>query len=758
MTTTEVPQPDIPQILSQAVQLHQAGQLQEARSLYLSVLEHEPLQPDAHYNLGLLALQNQNPMGAADHFQSALQANPNEIRYWLNGAIAMMQAGLPDTARSLLLLGQSRGMASNAVETLLQRLPALAFPSVPTAKAAAPNHQTANQLLDLHRAGRHAELEAAARRVTIDFPLYSFGWTMLGAALKGQARLDEALSQFQKVVQLAPLDAQALNHLGDALNLLGRLDEAEINLRQALFLNPQYPDAHRNRGRNFFHMHELDLAEASCLHAIHLDRDFADAHNTLAIVYNEQGRLLLAMQHACRAIELNPSSIAAHNTLGTSLQNMGKFDAAAAAYKKALAIRPHDAATHHNLLFALNYHPDKTAECIFQAYRDFDAHVGLPCVPLQRSHQNDRNASRRLKVGYVSPDFRQHAVCHFLEPVLAQHAAEAVEIFAYADVLREDMATVRLRGYVNHWVPTQGIPDEALAERIRADGIDVLVDLAGHTGHNRLAVFARKPAPVSVSWLGFGYTTGLTAIDYFLTDQTAAPAGSEPLFSETPWRLPTTAYVYRPREGMGDVSPLPALKNGVVTFGTLTRSIRINHRTIRVWSAILQRVPGARLVIDSGSFSDPGVQQEMRDQFTALGVAPDRLLIGYTSPPWDVLRSIDIGLDCFPHNSGTTLFETLYMGLPYVTLAGRPSVGRIGSAILQEAGHPEWIATSEDEYIEKACALAADLPALAKIRAALRGQMQASALMDEVGFTRRLEAAYRDMFALWAAKTPLNGA
>jgi predicted O-linked N-acetylglucosamine transferase (SPINDLY family) len=294
--------------------------------------------------------------------------------------------------------------------------------------------------------------------------------------------------------------------------------------------------------------------------------------------------------------------------------------------------------------------------------------------------------------------------------------------------------------------------DDALAERIREDGIDVLVDLAGQTKGNRLLVFARKPAPVSVSWLGYGYTTGVSAIDYLLTDEASAPPGSEHLFAEAPWRLATPGYAYRPAEGMGEVNGLPALERGHVTFGTLTRSVRINHRVVRVWAEILKRLPDARLVIDSVHYHDELQRQAMVKRFSEEGVAASRLDIGFHTPPWDVLRGMDIGLDCFPHNSGTTLFESLYLGVPFVTLAGRPSVGRLGSSILEGVGHPEWITHSEEEYIEKAVALASDLPALAAIRAGLRGQMQASALMDEAGFARKVEAAYRAMFEQWAGE------
>jgi predicted O-linked N-acetylglucosamine transferase (SPINDLY family) len=356
-----------------------------------------------------------------------------------------------------------------------------------------------------------------------------------------------------------------------------------------------------------------------------------------------------------------------------------------------------------------------------------------------------------LKVGYVSPDFRHHAVRHSLEPLLANHDKEVVEVYAYAELAKEDAVTSRYKGYVDHWVPTTGLSDDTLAERIHADAIDILVDLAGQTAKNRLGVFARKPAPVSLTWLGFGYTTGLTAIDYFLADSATAPVGSEGLFAETPWRLPSPGFVYRPAEGMGPVSPLPATERGHVTFGTLTRAIRINHRTIRVWSEILKRVPGSRLVIDSSNFQDTTTQEVLAEKFAAHGISREQLEIGFHSPPWDMLRGMDIGLDCFPHNSGATLFETMYMGVPFVTLVGRPSVGRLGCSLLQGLGHPEWIAWTEEEYIEIAVALATDLPKLSALRAGLRQEMETGPLMDEPAFARKVEAAYREMFAAWSA-------
>lgn len=340
----------------------------------------------------------------------------------------------------------------------------------------------------------------------------------------------------------------------------------------------------------------------------------------------------------------------------------------------------------------------------------------------------------------------------FVEPLLANHDKTQVEIFAYAELHKEDEASVRYKNHSDHWIATKGMSDEALATRIREDGIDILVDLAGHTAGNRLLTFARKPAPVSLSWLGYGYTTGVSAIDYYLTDEVSAPANSDELFTEKPLRIATPALSYRPTPGMGKISKLPALKRGYVTFGTLTRSARVNHHTIRVWSTLLKAVPMAHLMINHLDFADPSMQQFIKEKFVQHGIASERLEIGYQTPPWDLLRKIDIGLDCFPHNSGTTLFETLYMGIPYITLAGRPSVGRLGSSILQGLGHPEWIAENEEEYIAKGVALGNDLNHLSEIRATLRDQMENSPLRDERGFALKVEDAYRKIWKIWCKK------
>ena len=450
-----------------------------------------------------------------------------------------------------------------------------------------------------------------------------------------------------------------------------------------------------------------------------------------------------------RAVEIQPNYVEALANLGSILKELGSLDEAEACFRRALQLKPGYTMVFSNLLFVLNYHPDRSADEIFRAYQEFDAAYCLPYKKYWQKYLNSRDVRRRLRVGYVSPDFRRHSVQYFLEPLLANHNKRTVEVFAYAELAVEDSVTSRYKDYVDQWVPTRGLSDAALAERIHADEIDILVDLAGHTAKNRLPVFARKPAPVSVSWLGYGYTTGLTAIDYFLTDSTIVPQGSEAYFTETPCRIATPSFSYRPAEGMGDINALPALRNGYITFGVFTRAIRINHRTIQAWVDIMKQVPDSRLVIDSKSFGEWEMQEMLAEKFVVQGIQRERLEIGYHSPPWDVLRRIDIGLDCFPHNSGTTLLETLYMGVPFITLAGRPSVGRIGASVLYGLARPEWVAESQADYVNKAINLAKDLEQLSVIRATLREQMERSPIRDEKGFVLKVESAYRRIWEKW---------
>ncbi|MDD5177609.1 MAG: glycosyltransferase, partial [Sterolibacterium sp.] len=396
-------------------------------------------------------------------------------------------------------------------------------------------------------------------------------------------------------------------------------------------------------------------------------------------------------------------------------------------------------------LYIYSYHPDLSAEEIYAEFVRWGDRFPVPAD--DRFPALSREPARRLRVGYVSPDFRQHTSRFFFEPLFAHHDKSQVELYAYSNVLREDEHSERFKKLFDHWRPIRGVGDRAAAELIRGDGIDILVDCCNHMADDRLGIFTLKPAPVQVTWLGAAWTTGLPMVDYVLFDRHMAPEGT--LTREKIIRLPGCFVAFRPPEGTAAVAPLPALKNGQVTFGYSGRTERLNHKVFRAWAEILKRLPEARLILDFAPFADPPTQAYYREFLGGQGIDIKRVILRKSENIFEGLGDIDILLDCFPHSGGTMLFDALWMGVPFVTLASRPPVGRIGTSLKRNLGLDEWVAADEGEYIEKAVAFAKDIPALAVLRASLRSRMKQSPLMDEEGFCRGVEAAYRSMWQTW---------
>jgi protein O-GlcNAc transferase len=734
----------------EALSHHRSGRLDVAESLYRALLALDADHADAHHNLGILEFQSQRIESGLTHLRRAVGLAPTLGGYWISLAESLLTAELFNEADLILKRINHLGLNTPEVRLLQKRMDKKRKKLSPAKESVSLAEQT--EVIALLEKRLFLEAETAARQLTVRYPTDAFSWKATGTLLFKRGLFEESLNFLLKAAQLAPRDAECLNNLGNTLHNLNRPNEAVDCYKRALELNPDYAAAHNSIGVTLESINRVDEAIDSYRRALALDPNLADAFSNLGVALRKIQRIPEALECLKTALEVDPNNAKIHNNIGAILEESGQLDEAISAYKKAISLDENAINSYSNLMFTLNYHPDKSAEEIFSIYQEYDQQVGQTNQVFWRTHDNDPNPQRRLHIGYVSPDFRAHSTCYFLEPLLENHNQETIEITAYADLKIEDAMTVRYRQTVDHWVPTRGMSDAALAERIRADGIDILIDIAGQTADNRLSVFARRPAPIMVSWMGYAYTTGLSAIDYFLTDEVMVPIGSEHLFAEQPWRIATPSMVYRPNSAMGQPGALPALNRGFITFGTLTRSIRINHHVVRVWSEILNRIPNARLVIDSGAFKTAPIQELFLERFAAHGIKPERIDIGYHTPGWEVLKNTDISLDCFPHNSGTTLIESLYMGVPFITLAGRPSVGRVGSTILYGAGHPEWIAHTEENYIKKTIALASDLPRLTTIRADLRAELEASPWRDEIGFAQRVEQAYREMWHRWCAQ------
>jgi len=449
---------------------------------------------------------------------------------------ALFKAGKPieleRRARSLVAKYPKSGVVWNAIGISLQSQGKDATAVLQQACELSPYDASVMSNLGnaLKDVGRFDDAIVCFRKAIAIKPDFAEAYYNLGVIFEKLKQLGEAVESYGYALKVKPDLLKAHNNLGNVLRQMGRLKSAQDSFNRALEINPNFAEGYSNLGNVQKDLGELEAAGASFLKAVKIKPDFAEGYYNLGTVLQDLKRNDEAIGYFQKAIAIKQSYTEAHNNLGNTLKDLGRLDDAVSSFRSALECNPKYEMAYSNILFTLNYHPDKTSEEIFNAYKDYNVQYGLIYDKMWQTHVNRREAGKRLKVGYVSPDFNQHAVRYFLEPLLAHHDKNKVEVYAYAELSKEDQVTTRYRSYVDHWVTTVGMSDDTLAERIRVDGIDILVDLAGHTAHNRLSVFARKPTPVSLSWLGYGYTTGLTAVDYFLTDEASAPLGSEVFF------------------------------------------------------------------------------------------------------------------------------------------------------------------------------------------------------------------------------------
>jgi protein O-GlcNAc transferase len=483
-----------------------------------------------------------------------------------------------------------------------------------------------------------------------------------------------------------------------------------------------------------------------------------EAYNILGHALLQGGRCTEAIAQLGAALRLRPGYAAAHDNLGRALKAQGRTAEAVLHHRAALALKP-DPKTHSNLLYSLNLLPQISPAEIFSEHRRWAERYAEPDRAGTMAASVDFTAGRRLRVGFLSPDFVNHAVAYFFSPVLCHQDRDRFETFCYSNAPIPDEMTETLRGQAAHWRDIARLGDDETVNLIRNDRIDILVDLAGHTAHHRLLVFARRPAPVQVTWLGYPNTTGLTAIDYRLTDAVCDPVGRTEIWhSESLERLPEGFSCYAPPPDAPPVNPLPALPTGQLTFGSCNNFAKVTPEMIGLWAGVLGDHPGSRLLLKSRGFADPDTAQRVCDAFGRAGVAADRLCLDAQNRSvrehLRLYHRIDVALDTFPYNGATTTCEALWMGVPVVTLAGDTHAARVGASFLTQIGRPEWIAESAAGYRAICRQLAENLPQLATIRADLRERMGRSSLCDGPGFVRRLETAFR---AMWVARCAAPG-
>jgi predicted O-linked N-acetylglucosamine transferase (SPINDLY family) len=617
-----------------------------------------------------------------------------------------------------------------------------------------PEHADALHLLGTLacQAGRwDLAIELIGRAIAID-PLVARYHHNLGEAYRRSGQCDRAIASFRYALGLRPDDAETVNSLGVALYETGRMDEAINAHRWVLERQGDHAWAHVNLANALSTQGRLDEASAACRRAIALKPDFAEAYNSLGAILHARHQDEEAADAYCRAIELAPGYGEAHNNLGNVFKDQGRIARALDSYRRAVASRPGFSQAESNLLLSLHYHPDHDGQSILEEHRRWARQYAGPLAAQILPHPNDRSPDRRLRIGYVSPDLRAHAVGRLLLPLLVCHDRKEVEIVCYSDARVPDALTAELKAQAGEWRDTAGLSDPLLARRVRDDRIDILVDLAQHTAGNRLLVFARKPAPVQVTMLGLPSTTGLETIDYRLTDPFLDPPGAiDRDHTERSIRLPHCSMVFEPPGEAPPVGALPAAANGFVTFGCLNQLAKLTRPALELWVEILQSVPGSRLVLQS----HPGPHlDEIRALFEQGGIAGERVEFVARAALAEYLhryRNLDLCLDPFPYSGHTGTFDALWMGVPVITLAGRTGVGRGGVSILSNLGLLELIARTPAEYAAVAIDWARDLTRLATLRAGLRQRMSASPLMNARRFAADVEAAFRGMWTSWCA-------
>ncbi len=576
-----------------------------------------------------------------------------------------------------------------------------------------------------------------------------------GLSLQKAGRLGEAEAVYRRVLRNEPQNPEAMHLLGQVLGAqLDHAAAAEV-LRRLIALSPASPDAHLSLGMALKAQGLPGEAAKHLEQSLRLRPSFSAALLPLAAVLSELGQSDRAEDVYQELVALEPQLAGAHLNLGVNLLSQGRLDEGMASYRRALVANPDAVSAHTNLVYALNFQQGHTPEEIYQAHCGWAARHATPLQQQFLPPDNDRSPQRCLRVGYVSPDFRNHSVSYFVEPLLMHHDPAQTEVFCYSDVRREDEYTRRLQTYRVNWRQTAALSDEELFHAIRRDGIDILVDLAGHTQGNRLLVFARKPAPVQVTAYGYINTTGMTAIDYRLTDAHMDPPGtSEHCYSEKLARLPRIYMVFRPPPQAPEVNALPALVNGYVTFGSYSGLFKISSDDLMTWAAILKAVPASRLKIAAAN--SKRAANRLVAFFAQQGITADRIDCLAAMPYEQYLAShhgIDIALDTFPCNGVTTTVHSLWMGVPVVVRSGERCVSRAATSQLANVGLAGLVAQSAQEYRDIAVRLASDPARLHELRASLRAMMAAAPNTDGAGVTAELEALYRRMWVAWCGQS-----
>jgi protein O-GlcNAc transferase len=599
--------------------------------------------------------------------------------------------------------------------------------------------------------GRFAEAATFFRSALQIHPHYPNAHFNLGLACQDQGQLAEAAACYRQAVRLNPDHEEAYNVLGLALVAQKQLAEASDCFRQVIRINPKNIRAQYVLGRILFEQGHVLEASACYRQVLQINPEHAEAYNDLGISMVKQQKVTEGAECFRQALRINPRFANAAMNQGNILRNQGYFEEALACYRRAMELEPESIGPHCNLVYTLYFCPGQNAETLAEEHRRWTERHAKPLLRFAEPHANDQAPERRLRIGYISPDLRIHPIGRFMLPLLEAHDHTLFEIFCYSLLNLPDAWTTRCQRCADVWRDVYGWSDDAIASAIRRDGIDILVDLTMHMAGGRLPLFARKPAPVQVTYLAYPGTTGLDTIDYRLTDKYLDPPEQNHRFYSEESVYLDSYWCYQEVSADLPLTPSPCRKTGSVTFGCLNNYCKVTAPTLETWSRILQAVPGSQLLLCTQQGSH---RNRVTDFLSQRDISSERVVFVDFMKTLEYFRTyehFDIALDPFPYGGGTTTCDALWMGVPVVCLAGKMAVGRGGVSILSQLGLTELLAQDTEEYIRIAVTLAGDRERLAVVRTTLRARMKQSPLMDSPRFARIVEAAYRTMWRRWCA-------
>ncbi|MBC8337878.1 MAG: tetratricopeptide repeat protein [Rhodospirillales bacterium] len=705
--------------------LAELGRLEEAAASLNKAIAINPNIAEAHNNLGNVMKKLEKSEEAVGCYRRAIDIRPDYAEVYLN---------LGNTFNDL-------GETDEAISNFQ--------------KAIAINPEYVDAYTNLGNTYKNLErLEDAGdcyNKTLSIRPDYAEGHNNLGITYGelGQAR--DAVESYLKALAIKPEYAEAHGNLGNALRQLGKLDEAEESLRRAMDLNPDLPEVHNNLGSVLKDQKKLDQAMACFAKALDIKPDYVEAHSNMGNTYREMGRQDEAVESYQKALAINPDYTEGLNNLGSLYNELGQPVKAAEIYAKALDIKPDFAFAHSNLLMTEQYRLGHTSQSLFQLHSQWDERHAHQFRADRPVHGNNREPERKLRVGFVSPDLGRHPVGYFILAMLESLGNHDIETVCFSDRIGDEM-TQQIKAAAGAWRDIYGESDEDLAKMIVSDGIDILIDLSGHSASNRLLVFARKPAPVQVAWAGYVGTTGLSAIDYLISDIYSTPEEDEPFYSEKVIRMPDGWLCYAPPAYAPEVGPLPFERNAGVTFASFSNPAKINEAVVSVWADVLKGVERSRLVLKFRGIDSGANAKRLTSMFQAEGVDPSRLILeGKSSHPELLARynDVDIALDPFPYSGGLTTYEALWMGVPVITVAGETFASRHSLSHLSTVGLPELVARDHEDYVNLAVALAVDIERLADLRAGLREKMARSPICDGEKFSQGFAGLLRGIWRDW---------